>query len=154
DERMDTPAPGRFDGLGAAVNIFERSARETTDDSFLRTLSDLTDGSKVTFRCDREASFDDVYAHIVEQLCNLELFLVRHGCTGTLLAVAQGGVENDDAVLLGLCLGSHESDPSLRVRRGGRSMGSPSDPPSAQAQMPSRPSGADKEKERAQNEGC
>src|SRR5262249_53930964 len=96
----------------------------------------------------------DVYAHIVEQLCNLELFLVRHGCTGTLLAVAQGGVENDDAVLLGLCLGSHESDPSLRVRRGGRSMGSPSDPPSAQAQMPSRPSGADKEKERAQNEGC
>jgi len=32
-------------------------------------------------------------------------------------------------------------------------MGSPSDPPSAQAHMPSRPSGADKEKERAQNEG-
>jgi hypothetical protein len=27
------------------------------------------------------------------------------------------------------------------------------DPPSAQAHMPSRPSGADKEKERAQNEG-
>src|SRR5215471_18897844 len=27
------------------------------------------------------------------------------------------------------------------------------DPPSAQARMPSRPSGADKEKERAQNEG-
>jgi len=33
-------------------------------------------------------------------------------------------------------------------------MGSPSDPPSAQAHMPSRPSGADKEKERALNEGC
>jgi len=32
-------------------------------------------------------------------------------------------------------------------------MGSPSGPPSAQAHMPSRPSGADKEKERAQNEG-
>jgi len=32
-------------------------------------------------------------------------------------------------------------------------MGSPSDPPSAQAHVPSRPSGADKEKERAQNEG-
>jgi hypothetical protein len=29
----------------------------------------------------------------------------------------------------------------------------PSLPPSAQAQMPSRPSGADKEKQRAQNEG-
>ena len=32
-------------------------------------------------------------------------------------------------------------------------MGSPLDPPSAQAHMPSRPSGADKEKERGQNEG-
>src|SRR5262245_24233676 len=39
------------------------------------------------------------------------------------------------------------------MRRLGRSMGCPSDPPSAQAHMPSRPSGADKEKERAQNEG-
>ena len=41
---------------------------------------------------------------VVEQLGDLELLLVRHGGAGALLAVAQGGVEDDDAVLLGLCL--------------------------------------------------
>src|SRR6476659_11228774 len=42
---------------------------------------------------------------------------MRHGCAGTLLTVAQGGVEYDDAVLLGLCLGSHGIDPSRQMRR-------------------------------------
>ena len=38
----------------------------------------------------------------VEQLGDFELLLVGHGGAGRLLAVAQGGVEDDDAVLLGL----------------------------------------------------
>ncbi len=44
--------------------------------------------------------------------------------------------------------------PSLeRVRRSGRSWGSAQDPLSAQARAPNRPSGADKEKQTAENEG-
>ena len=48
-----------------------------------------------------EAGLDDVDAHLVEQLGHFELLLEGHGGAGALLAVAQGGVEDDDAVLLG-----------------------------------------------------
>ena len=46
----------------------------------------------------------------VEQLGDFELLLVGHGGAGRLLAVAQGGVEDDDAVLLGLGLRGHGMD--------------------------------------------
>ena len=44
---------------------------------------------------------------VVEQLGDLELLLERHGGAGALLAVAQGGVEDDDAVLVGLVWRGH-----------------------------------------------
>src|SRR5262245_6456134 len=111
-------------------------------------------GGEIAFRRDREAGFDDVDTHSVEEFGDLELLLMRHGRAGALLAVAQGSVEDDDAVLLGLCLGSHWfSSFSIRMRHFGALLGFIAVPPSAQAHMPSRPSGADKEKERAQNKG-
>ena len=70
--------------------------------AFLRALGDLVDGGEVAFRGDRKAGLDDVDAHGVEQLGDLDLLFVGHGGAGALLAVAQGGVEDDDAVLLGL----------------------------------------------------
>jgi hypothetical protein len=80
---------------------------------------------------------------------------MRHGRAGTLLAVAQRRVEDDDAVLVGLGLGSHGLDPSRRMRRFWALYGVliPSIPRVPRHKKPSRPSGADKEKERAQNEG-
>src|SRR5215469_1499925 len=56
---------------------------------------------------DRETGLDDVDAHVVKQFGDLELFLVGHGGAGRLLAIAQGGVEDNDAVLLGLWLRGH-----------------------------------------------
>ena len=77
-------------------------AREPADDGVLGALGDLVHGREVAVGRDREAGLDDVDAHLVEQLGDLELLLVRHGGARALLAVAQGGVEDDDAVLLGL----------------------------------------------------
>ena len=57
---------------------------------------------KIAFRGDGKAGLDDVDAHGVEQLGDLDLLFMRHGGAGALLAVAQSGVEDDDAVLLGL----------------------------------------------------
>ena len=117
DEGVDALALGRLDGLGAAVDVLERGAREAADHGILRALGDLVHGGEVAFRGDREAGLDDVDAHGVEELGDLELLLMRHGRAGTLLAVAQGGVEDDDAVLLGLCLGSHWLNSfSIRMR--------------------------------------
>ena len=97
-------ALGRLDRLGGAVDVLERGAREPADHRVLGALGDLVHGVEIAVRGDRKAGLDDVDAHLVEQLGDLELLLVRHGGAGRLLAVAQGGVEDDDAVLLGLVL--------------------------------------------------
>ena len=139
----------------------KRGAREPADHGVLGALGDLVDGGEVAFRGDRKAGLDDVDAHLVEQLGDFELLLVRHGGAGALLAVAQGGVEDDDAVLLGLglewswCQVLLVCARSLKLR-GWALVGfslAYARPLSAQAQTPSRPSGGDKEQEPAKNEG-
>ena len=82
----------------------KRGAGEAADHRVFGALGDFVDGGEVAFGGDREAGLDDVDAHGVEQFGDFELLLVRHGGAGALLAVAQSGVENDDAVLLGLGL--------------------------------------------------
>ena len=99
---MDAAPLGRPDRLGATIDVLEGGAREPADHGVLGALGDLVDGGEIAVRGDREAGLDDVDAHLVEQGGDFELFLVRHGRAGALLAVAQRGVENDDAVLLGL----------------------------------------------------
>src|SRR6185437_1605361 len=89
---------------------------------------------------------------------DLKLLFVGHGGAGALLAIAQGRIEDDDAVLLGLSLRGHGKGP---FRYAPVTCGLTGDralwgfwlnhPLSAQAQMPSRPSGASKEQ--AQNKG-
>ena len=95
----------RLAGLIASAQrsmSLKAGAREPADHRVLGALGDLVDGGEIALRGDREAGLDDVDAHLVEQLGDLELLLVGHGGAGALLAVAQGGVEDDDAVLLGL----------------------------------------------------
>ena len=79
-------------------------AREPANHRVLGALGDLVDCGEVAVGGDRKAGFDDVDAHVVEQLGDFELLVVRHGRAGALLTVAQGGVENDDAVLFRLGL--------------------------------------------------
>jgi hypothetical protein len=73
----------------------------------------MRDGLEVALGGDREAGLDDVDAHLVEAVGDLELLLEGHRCTRALFAVAQGGVENNDAVARCLsggrvrCLGGH-----------------------------------------------
>src|SRR5262245_17577377 len=79
-----------------------------------------------------------------------------HGGARALLAVAQGGVEDEDAVLLGLRWRGHDVGsfspfaPALVGRSWVPCLRSPL---SAQAQTPGRPSGDHKEQEPAENEG-
>jgi hypothetical protein len=102
EEGVDARLPRRLDGFAGAVDVVEAGAREAADHGVFGALGDLVDGGEVAIGRDRKAGLDDVDAHLVEELGDLELLLMRHGRAGTLLAVAQGGVENDDAVLLGL----------------------------------------------------
>ena len=62
-------------------------------------------------RSDREAGFDDIDSHVVEHVGDFESSPRKSWGAGALLAVAQGGVKNNDAVLVGLVRGSHGNDP-------------------------------------------
>ena len=92
----------RFAGLIASAqrSMSLKAARERPHTTaFLVRLAISLHGVEIALGGDRKAGLDDVDAHLVEQLGDLELLLVRHGGAGALLAVAQGGVEDVDAVL-------------------------------------------------------
>jgi hypothetical protein len=67
----------------------------------LDPAGDSRDGLEITVRGNREAGLDDVDAHHVQHVGDLELLLEGHGRARALLAIAQGGVEDQDAVLRG-----------------------------------------------------
>src|SRR4029453_9377258 len=103
---------------------------------------------------DGKAGLDDGDAHLLEQLGDFELLLVGHRRAGALLAVAQGGIEDIDAVLFGLRWHCHKLGSFSRAPVCWALMGSISAVPlSAQAPRPSRPSGDGKQQEPAENEG-
>src|SRR5262249_46070995 len=87
---------------------------------------DFLHRGEVALGRDRKAGLDDVDAHLVEQLGDLELLLMGHGGARALLAVAQGGIEDEDAVLLGLRWRAHDvgSFSPFAPARVGRSLGS------------------------------
>ena len=99
---MDAPARSRADRFAGAVDVLVRRAGEPADDRALAALGDLVDGEEIALRGDGESGLDDIDAQVVEHFGDLKLLLMGHGRAGRLLAVAQGGVENDDAVLFGL----------------------------------------------------
>ena len=59
---------------------------------------DGADGFEVAVGGDGEAGLEDVDAEGGELVGHAELFVVVHGAAGGLLAVAEGGVEEDDLV--------------------------------------------------------
>jgi hypothetical protein len=67
----------------------------------LRAAGDLAHSLEIAFRGNRKTGLDDVDTHVIQHFGDLELLLEGHGCAGALFAVTQGGVENNDAVLVG-----------------------------------------------------
>ena len=79
---MDASAPRRLDRLAAAVDVLLAGAGEAAHHRVPGALGDLVDGQEVALGRDREAGLDDVDAHGVEHLGDLELLLVGHGGAG------------------------------------------------------------------------
>ena len=105
DEGVDARplrVPHRFP---AAVDVGEVRARQPADHRVPREPGDLADRLEVALRGDREAGLDDVDPHLVEERRDLQLLLEGHGGARRLLAVAERGVENEDAVLCGSGVG-------------------------------------------------
>ena len=95
---MDAPALGMLHGLAGAVDVGGVARARPATIAFCTRSAIARDGLEVALGGDREAGLDDVDAHAVEALGDLQLLVERHGGAGGLLAVAQRGVEDEDAV--------------------------------------------------------
>src|SRR5690606_10606748 len=92
-----------------------------SDDRVLNLLRHGDDRLEVAVRGNRKTGLDNVDAHLVERLGDLELFLERHRGAGGLLAVPQGGVEDEYPLAVAaafVCLAGHFG---LPIKRPGRS---------------------------------
>jgi len=95
---VEAAAPGGADRLGAALDVGDAGAGQATDGAFGDDLGNAPHGVEIAVGSDRKAGLDDVDAHVLEELGQLEFFLDGHGCARRLLAIAHGGVENDDVI--------------------------------------------------------
>ena len=145
----------RLHRLAGPVDVLLPGARQAGDGGALDPPGDRRDRLEIAVRGDREAGLDDVDAHRVEEIGDLELLLEGHGRAGALLAVAQRGVEDQHAVLGRRRSGCWSVMVVIleELRRSASSWQAPKvwkavlvTPLSAQACMPGRPSGAAKEK--------
>ena len=88
-------------GLPGPVDVGRIGARQSGDHGAFDLPGDRLHGLEVARRGDREAGLDDVHAQARELLGDLELLRRVQRDAGRLLAVAQRGVEDEDAVWLG-----------------------------------------------------
>ena len=91
-----------FEGLAGGVDVARRAARQRRDDGPSNLGRDAPHRLGVVLGGDREAGLDDVDAQRVELPGQPQLLVDAHREAGRLLAVAEGGVEDDDVVSWGL----------------------------------------------------
>ena len=101
DEGVDAAPLGMAHRFARPVDVLRIAARQAAHDRVLHQLRNLRDGLEIAVRRGREARLDDVDAHRIQQLRDLELLVMGHGGAGRLLAVAQRGVEDQYAVFFG-----------------------------------------------------
>ena len=107
---MNTRVFGVLQGFTGAVDIFFAGAGQAANLGLLDQLCDLADALKIAIGGNWKTGLDNVDAHCVQNLGDTQFFPQRHGGAGRLLAVAQGGVKNQDAVSAGsllFCLIGH-----------------------------------------------
>ncbi len=102
EKGMDTPAFRGLDRLGGTVNILFHGARQGAYGAVLHFLGHRLHRLEVTEAGHGKSGLDDVDAHAFQHLGDAYLFLARHGRAGTLLAVAQRRVKNDQWIVHGI----------------------------------------------------
>src|SRR5262249_45581092 len=103
--------------LACPVDVCEGRAGERADRHVLAEVGDLADALEVAFGGRGEAGLADVDLHLLQEFGEFELLADGHPGAGRLLAVAHGGVEDQDAVLARVfvsCLGVGHGNRVLR----------------------------------------
>ena len=95
---VDAGAVGELQGAGGHLDVFGLGAGQRGDARLANGLGDGGDGREVALRGHGEAGLDDIHAQIFQGMGHGQLFLRRHAAAGRLFAVAQRGVEEDNAI--------------------------------------------------------
>ena len=104
EEDVDARVARALQGLPCAVDVVFVAAGEGRNLHVGYGVGDGVHGLEITHAGRREARFDDVDAEAFELTRHAQLFLQVHGGAGGLFAVAEGRVENNDAVGHGFLL--------------------------------------------------
>jgi hypothetical protein len=101
EEHVDSWTRGILQGAPRSIDVLSGAAREARDDWALDFASHEIHRLPIAARGDRETSFNDVDPELRERLRDPQFFWLRHAAAGRLLAVAQRGIEDEDAVGVG-----------------------------------------------------
>jgi hypothetical protein len=97
DEGVDARRFRVLHRLPAAVDVLEVGAGQAADGGILRALAISETAAKSPSEAMGKPASMMSTPISSSRLGDLQLFLVGHGGAGRLFAIAQGGVENDDA---------------------------------------------------------
>ena len=95
---VDAGAVGELQGARGHHNVFGLSTSQRGDARLAYGLGNGGDGSEVALGSHGETGLNNVHAQIFQGMSHGQLFLRRHAAAGRLLAVAQCGIEKDDAI--------------------------------------------------------
>jgi hypothetical protein len=98
EKHVDARVPCVADRFPRSVDVLVGCARQSGDLRPLHGLGDLADSLEIPDRGDREPRLDDVDLEPGELLGDLELLFGVERDARRLLAVAQGGIEDEDLV--------------------------------------------------------
>src|SRR5712692_8372432 len=100
DEGMDAPGSFRvLQRVDAALDVAVVRAAQAADRRLPDGLRDRAHRLEVPVRGRGEARLDHIDAHALQRPRDAQLLVPRHGRARALLAVAHGGVENDESVV-------------------------------------------------------
>ena len=97
---MNTLVFGWLKRLSSAFNVTLGRTGQRTNRRAFDFLGDFIDRPEVAVRCDGKASFDNVNFQIRQRLGHTHFFIKRHRCTWGLFPITQGGVKNDNAIVV------------------------------------------------------
>jgi len=98
DEGVNACAVGTFQRFGSAGNVTVVGAGEGTDRGILDGVRNRFHRFEISVGARRKTCLDDIHLQSLELARNAQFLVAGHGCTRRLLAIAQGGIENDQFV--------------------------------------------------------
>ena len=101
DEGMDPPGVGTGQRLAGTVDVLVERSGQTADPALLDRLGHGLDGIEIARTGNGETRLDHIDTHPFQGLRDAHLLVAGHGGARTLLAIAQGRIENDQVVFCG-----------------------------------------------------